>query len=170
MAACAKSNWKSIKMKQLAVVLTTIILLCSTPSLAEEITMICSFGEETRTLKYVNPVFGFKKVLMRREGRWLDWDQKLDDSEHVPSKLDISDLGAIMKSVYVLEASEPMPQYILQVGDPYLMHTRIVLDFEFLERTVYWYYTFMSGERLHTKKEGHDWDVPFVDKWRCKKP
>jgi len=65
--------------------LAVIAVLFSTPVVAEEITMVCTWKDETRTLKYVNPLIGPKKILQRFEGAWVSWDRYID-GHHRPLK------------------------------------------------------------------------------------
>ena len=57
--------------------------------------MICKFEGETRILKYVDPLTGPKKILIRREGRWDEWGSK-DNFDKLSSDLTITDRGAIL--------------------------------------------------------------------------
>jgi hypothetical protein len=154
-------------MRYLAILLTPMVILFSTPVFAEEITMICHNDGQTRTHRYVNPLLGFKKVLIRREGNWENWGNS--DGKHVPPKLRITDRGAVLETVTEEVAAEPIPKYGLAKGDPVLTHRRYVLDFEFFERTVHWYHTYRSGPPLEVGREGHDPDKPYIAHWSCKK-
>jgi hypothetical protein len=163
--------WKLVfrPMRYLVIILTPMVILFSTPVLAEEITMICNFDGQTRTLKYLNPLFGSKKILNRYEGRWQNWGDSNRSLAHVPAKLRITDQGAVLETVLAVEAMKH-PPYGLREGDPILRYDRYILDFEFLKRTVYWYETHMNGMPLKNGVEGADPDTPSIEYWSCNKP
>ncbi len=157
------------KMRYLLIPLTLLVLIFATPTVAEEIIMICHRHGKTVKLKYVNPIVGFRKVYIRREGgRWENWDDS-DSTHHRPPKLTINDRGAILETVMRENSDKDYPKYGLRKDDPFLIYERLVLDFEFLNRTVTWWKTHMDGFPLKIEEEGYDADKPAIDHWQCEK-
>ena len=154
--------------KTLIGVLVTALLSVATPVAAEEITMVCKYKDLTRTLKYVAPLIGKKKILLRKEGVWLDWNRPEED-DYKPKQLTITERGAVMKTVSHGTADKEYENDNLKKGDKFLWHFRYVLDFEFITREVKIWMTWMDGSALVKGKTQLDPDKPKIERYKCKK-
>ena len=154
--------------KTLIGVLVTALLGVATPVAAEEITMICKYEDKTKIYKYVDPLIGKKKILQRVEGEWVAWTCHSEE-HHRPPLLNITERGAVMKTVWKFTADKDYKGSKLKKGDEYLDHWRHVLDFEFFTRKTESYMTKMDGSPQVKGKLDLDPDKPKIQNWNCKK-
>lgn len=160
-------NVYHLSMKYLALLFVGLFVFVSAPVQAEEITMICKYDGQSRIHKYVNPMFGSKKVLQRIDGEWVSWGRKTPTT--VSSKLKINNRGAVLEEVHKLPSPTNVLKYDIKKGDKFLKHTRVILDFEFLKMRKITYGTRVDGSPfLKTEKmDGYHPETPFNDEWNC---
>ena len=130
--------------------------------------MICEHKDEKRMLKYVDPIAGSKKILIRFEGDWVSWGM-LDpnNKQHKPAELTITEKGAILIATYRDSFDEDVPRFGLMKDEEYLQHVRYILDFEFVTRIVEVHGTRMDGTPLVMEGEEYHPTNPRIEKWSC---
>jgi hypothetical protein len=154
--------------KTLIGVLVTALLSVATPVAAEEITMVCKYKDLTRTLKYVAPLIGKKKILQRKDGKWVDWDRPRKDHYKQP-QLTITERAAVMKFVMNQTADRDYENDNVKKGDESLWHFRVVSDFEFITSEEKIWMSRMDGSALVKGKTERDPDKPKIERYKCKK-
>ena len=105
------------------------LFLSASNSYAEEIVMICTdwsseSGQETRYLKYSNPLFGEKNILNRVDGVWKKWGSSSPDA--FKTELSRSEKGAVLSKSYKGMANKRQARFLgIPIETPFIQTIEI---------------------------------------------
>ena len=128
--------------------------------------MICKLEDHTRILKYVDPITGRTQILQRFEGQWVEWGS-VSSGEIKSSELKIAEKGGILKETVKRSSDQDIPSLNIKKDEEFLMHSRYILDFEFVTRITEMHITRMDGTPLVTQDEEYHPTNPRIREWSC---
>ena len=134
----------------------------------KEVIMTCKLGDKKVSLKYLDPLVGFKKILIRRKGgKWEDWGSN-DDDYYEMSDLNINDMGATLLTKLTASFIDPPQEAGLKKNQNISYYKEYQVDFQFYERVVYTHATHLNGKTIKKGLRGYDPKKRWKDEWICK--